>query len=72
MAGFVIDSLPLIIAGALAGAAGGILRKLTADAMNRTIGAIIAGGFGTGDENTAGAAGAVQEITVDDAAVQLA
>jgi NAD(P) transhydrogenase subunit beta len=76
MAGFVIDSLPLIIAGALVGAAGGILTKLMADAMNRSIGAIIAGGFGTGDENTggptAGAAGAVQEITVDDAAIQLA
>jgi NAD(P) transhydrogenase subunit beta len=75
MAGFVLDSSPLIIAGALVGAAGGILTKLMADAMNRSIGAIIAGGFGTGDEQTAGpagATGAVREITVDDAAIQLA
>ena len=49
MAGFVIDSTPLIIAGALVGAAGGILTKLMADAMNRSIVNIIAGGFGTGD-----------------------
>jgi NAD(P) transhydrogenase subunit beta len=75
MAGFVLDSTPLIIAGALVGAAGGILTKLMADAMNRSIGAIIAGGFGTGDEQTggpAGAAGTVREVTVDDAAIQLA
>ena len=50
MAGFVIDSTPLIIAGALVGAAGAILTKLMADAMNRSIGNIIAGGFGTGDD----------------------
>jgi len=76
MAGFVLGSTPLIIAGALVGAAGAILTKLMADAMNRSIGAIIAGGFGTGDDATpvsgAGATGPVREITVDDAAIQLA
>jgi len=76
MAGFVLDSTPLIIAGALVGAAGAILTKLMADAMNRSIAAIIAGGFGTGDNATplagAGATGPVREITVDDAAIQLA
>ncbi|BCB89537.1 NAD(P)(+) transhydrogenase (Re/Si-specific) subunit beta [Phytohabitans suffuscus] len=76
MAGFVIGSTPLIIAGALVGAAGAILTKLMADAMNRSIGAIIAGGFGTGDENAggpaAGATGTVRQTTVDDAAIQLA
>ncbi len=56
MAGFVIDSTPLIIAGALVGAAGSILTKLMADAMNRSLVSIIAGGFGTGDEQH-GAAG---------------
>jgi NAD(P) transhydrogenase subunit beta len=76
MAGFVIDSTPLIIAGALVGAAGTILTKLMADAMNRSIVSIIAGGFGTGDEQspepaTAGR-GAVREIAIDDAALQLA
>ena len=49
MAGFVIDNWALIIAGALVGASGGILTKLMADAMNRSIRNIIVGGFGTGD-----------------------
>ena len=49
MAGFVLESTPLIIAGGLVGAAGAILTKLMADAMNRPISAIIAGGYGTGD-----------------------
>ena len=49
MAGFVIGNWALIIAGALVGASGGILTKLMADAMNRSIGNIIVGGFGTGD-----------------------
>ncbi|BBY65819.1 NAD(P)(+) transhydrogenase (Re/Si-specific) subunit beta [Mycolicibacterium helvum] len=76
MAGFVIDSTPLIIAGALVGAAGGILTKLMADAMNRPLLSIIAGGFGTGD-NDAGSqpvsvTGTVREVAVDDAALQLA
>ena len=71
MAGFVINSTPLIIAGALVGAAGGILTKLMADAMNRSLVSIIAGGFGTADSLTAGpmdaGSGTVREITVDDA-----
>ena len=49
MAGFVIDNWALIIAGALVGASGGILTKLMADAMNRSLWNIIVGGFGTGD-----------------------
>ncbi len=77
MAGFVIDNPVLIIAGALVGASGGILTKLMADAMNRSILNIIVGGFGTGDAGTAMAAGgataggSVRELTVDDAAIQL-
>jgi NAD(P) transhydrogenase subunit beta len=75
MAGFVLDSTPLIIAGALVGAAGGILTKLMADAMNRSLVNILAGGFGTGDEQVgatvAAGGGSVREVTVDDAALQL-
>ena len=75
MAGFVINNWALIIAGALVGASGGILTKLMADAMNRSIGNIIIGGFGTGDSGPAaavtGGAG-VQAIAADDAAIQLA
>jgi NAD(P) transhydrogenase subunit beta len=47
-----------------------------ADAMNRSLLNIIAGGFGTGDDNTSGrptaVTGTVREIAVDDAALQLA
>jgi H+-translocating NAD(P) transhydrogenase subunit beta len=75
MAGFVIGNWALIIAGALVGASGGILTKLMADAMNRSIRNIIVGGFGTGDAAAAvlpGAGAAVQSIAADDAAIQLA
>jgi H+-translocating NAD(P) transhydrogenase subunit beta len=75
MAGFVIGNWALIIAGALVGASGGILTKLMADAMNRSIGNIILGGFGTGDAAVAAIADAgagVRSIAADDAAIQLA
>jgi H+-translocating NAD(P) transhydrogenase subunit beta len=75
MAGFVIGNWALIIAGALVGASGGILTKLMADAMNRSIANIIVGGFGTGDTAAAalpGAGAGVRAIAADDAAIQLA
>jgi NAD(P) transhydrogenase subunit beta len=77
MAGFVLDEPALIIAGALVGASGGILTKLMADAMNRSIANIVVGGFGTGDAVVAavgaGAAGAqVRSVSADDVAIQLA
>ncbi len=75
MAGFVLGSTPLVIAGALVGAAGGILTKLMAVAMNRSVLSIMMGGFGSGDEplqqRSAGRTG-VRETSVDDAALQLA
>ena len=75
MAGFVIGNWALIIAGALVGASGGILTKLMADAMNRSIRNIIVGGFGTGDTAVTvlpGAGAGVTAIAADDAAIQLA
>ena len=75
MAGFVIGNWALIIAGALVGASGGILTKLMADAMNRSIGNIIVGGFGTGDTAVGalpGAGAGVRAIAADDAGIQLA
>ncbi len=75
MAGFVLGNAVLIIAGALVGASGGILTKLMADAMNRSIPNIIIGGFGTGDAAAAvgGPGGAnVREVSADDVAIQLA
>jgi NAD(P) transhydrogenase subunit beta len=75
MAGFVLDNVVLIIAGALVGASGAILTKLMADAMNRSILNIMVGGFG-GGEGTVGAAGgtggSVREVSADDVAIQLA
>ena len=76
MAGIVINNWALIVAGALVGASGGILTKLMADAMNRSIPNIIIGGFGTGDSAAvlAGPGGdaQVKSIQADDAAIQLA
>jgi H+-translocating NAD(P) transhydrogenase subunit beta len=74
MAGFVIGNTALIIAGALVGASGGILTKLMADAMNRSIRNIIVGGFGTGDAVAVAGptGGSIQSVAADDAAIMLA
>jgi NAD(P) transhydrogenase subunit beta len=75
MAGFVVNNWALIVAGALVGASGGILTKLMADAMNRSLVNIIIGGFGTGDTAVAAAISGdaqVRSIAADDAAIQLA
>jgi NAD(P) transhydrogenase subunit beta len=74
MAGFVLENATLTIAGALVGASGGILTKLMADAMNRSVLSIIAGGFGTGTsgiEVSGAGGGSVRSIAIDDAALQL-
>jgi NAD(P) transhydrogenase subunit beta len=75
MSGFVLNNPVLIIAGALVGASGAILTKLMADAMNRSILSIMLGGFGGGDSvagAVAGPGGSVREVSLDDAAIQLA
>ena len=74
MAGFVLGNPVLIIAGALVGASGGILTKLMADAMNRSVMNIMVGGFGGGDSVSGAVAvgGSVREIGADDVAIQLA
>ncbi len=74
MAGFVLDNVVLIIAGALVGASGAILTKLMADAMNRSVMNIMIGGFGGGEgvAAEAGAGGTVRSVGPDDVAIQLA
>jgi NAD(P) transhydrogenase subunit beta len=75
MAGFVVNNWALIVAGALVGASGGILTKLMADAMNRSLANIIIGGFGTGDSAVAAVVAGdaqIRSIAADDAAIQLA
>jgi NAD(P) transhydrogenase subunit beta len=67
----------MIVAGMIVGASGTILTVLMADAMNRSIPAIVAGGFG-GTGATAGAVGAgehegtVRSTSAADAAIQMA
>jgi NAD(P) transhydrogenase subunit beta len=75
MAGFVVGNVVLIVAGALVGASGAILTRLMASAMNRSIANILVGGFGAAEGTQAtltSAGGTVREVSVDDAAIQLA
>jgi NAD(P) transhydrogenase subunit beta len=75
MAGFVLDNVVLIIAGALVGASGAILTRLMASAMNRSVLNIMIGGFGGGEGTVAAGGpegGTVRSIGIDDAAIQLA
>ncbi|MFC6275267.1 NAD(P)(+) transhydrogenase (Re/Si-specific) subunit beta [Levilactobacillus tangyuanensis] len=75
-AGFVINNQVLIIAGALVGASGTILTLQMAEAMNRSVANILAGGFGTGDSDSGSAAADVpvdvKETSADDIGLQLA
>jgi len=66
----------MIVAGMIVGASGTILTLLMADAMNRSVPAIIAGGFGGGGviEGATGAgehAGTVRSTSAADVAIQL-
>ena len=75
--GMALNNPALIVAGMLVGASGSILTNLMAKAMNRSIPAIVAGGFGGGGavEGAEGAgehAGTVHSTTAADAAIQLA
>jgi NAD(P) transhydrogenase subunit beta len=74
--GIALNNTALIVAGMLVGASGSILTRLMADAMNRSIPNIVAGGFGGGGA-VAGAVGAgehegtVRSTSAADAAIQL-
>jgi NAD(P) transhydrogenase subunit beta len=74
-AGIALDNIAMIVAGMLVGASGSILTNLMAEAMNRSIPAIVAGGFGGGGAAIAAAEGAdertARSTTADDVAIQL-
>ncbi|WP_288805022.1 NAD(P)(+) transhydrogenase (Re/Si-specific) subunit beta [uncultured Bifidobacterium sp.] len=74
MNGLAIDNVALIVAGALVGAAGATLSVLMAQAMNRPLLSVLAGGFGSSSisaSQDASAQGTMKETTPDDVAVQL-
>jgi len=75
--GMALNNPALIVAGMIVGASGTILTNLMATAMNRSIPAIVAGGFGgggavAGAEGAGEHAGTVKSTSAADAAIQLA
>jgi NAD(P) transhydrogenase subunit beta len=71
--GFVLGNNVLIIAGTLDGFSGFILSVLMCKAMNRSITNVLFGGFGAViAEATSNAGGVMREISLEDAAIQLA
>jgi NAD(P) transhydrogenase subunit beta len=75
--GIALNNFALIVAGIIVGASGSILTNLMAVAMNRSVPAIIAGGFGGGGGGAAAALGAgedrgpVRSTSAQDVAIQL-
>jgi H+-translocating NAD(P) transhydrogenase subunit beta len=74
--GLALDNTAMIVAGMIVGASGTILTNLMAKAMNRSIPAIVAGGFG-GTATAVGAGGGpahqtVRQTSAADAAIQMA
>ncbi|HEU5471379.1 MAG TPA: NAD(P)(+) transhydrogenase (Re/Si-specific) subunit beta [Actinophytocola sp.] len=72
--GLALDNTALIVAGMIVGASGSILTNLMAKAMNRSIPAIVAGGFGGTGGPMAVDAGdrSVRRTSAADAAIQMA
>ncbi len=76
MTGFVIRNDVLIISGALVGSSGIILSQIMCKAMNRSLANVLFGAFGSGSGAATGGRSAeglsVKQISVEDAALQLA
>ncbi len=70
--GFAISNYAMVVAGILVGAAGTILTLAMATAMNRSVGGILAGGFGKTQEETRTVSGNLKPISSEDVAVMLA
>ncbi len=74
-AGLALNNTAMIVAGMIVGASGSILTNLMAKAMNRSILAIVSGGFGGGGVTPSGAGGGdktVKATSAADAAIQMA
>ena len=74
-AGLALNNTAMIVAGMIVGASGSILTNLMAKAMNRSIPAIVAGGFGGGGVAAGGRElgdKTIRETNAADAAVQMA
>jgi H+-translocating NAD(P) transhydrogenase subunit beta len=74
-AGLALNNTAMIVAGMIVGASGSILTNLMAKAMNRSIPAIVAGGFGGGGIAPSGDGGGdkhVKSTSAADAAIQMA
>jgi NAD(P) transhydrogenase subunit beta len=75
--GIALENTALIVGGMIVGASGSILTNLMANAMNRSIPSIVAGGFGgggavAGAEGAGEHAGVVRSTSAADVAIQLA
>ena len=75
-AGLALNNTAMIVAGMIVGASGSILTNLMAKAMNRSIPAIVAGGFGGGGgaprRRRRRRQGTVKATSAADAAIQMA
>lgn len=74
-AGLALNNTAMIVAGMIVGASGSILTNLMAKAMNRSIPAIVAGGFGGGGIAPSAGDGVdrvVKSTSAADAAIQMA
>src|SRR5690606_13639166 len=75
MTGFAIANHALIIAGALVGSSGIILRQIMCRAMNRSLSNVLFGAFGAVSTTGSGRSAeglTVRSISAEDAAIQLA
>jgi proton-translocating NAD(P)+ transhydrogenase subunit beta len=73
--GLALSNTAMIVAGMIVGASGSILTNLMAQAMNRSIPSIVAGGFGGGGTAVGAGAGGdrtVKSTSAADAAIQMA
>lgn len=66
-AGFAINNLLLIVAGALVGASGIILTQIMCKAMNRSLSNVLFSGFGSPSSGSKQIEGTVKPITAEDA-----